>query len=73
MRQTQRSPKDVLPELLRRAAERLEYVFGYRLVELEPRSTRDSQTHACGSLTCVHPTGVWQPVAACGHGRGRLA
>uniref|UniRef100_A0A4W2EGE6 Endosomal transmembrane epsin interactor 2 n=1 Tax=Bos indicus x Bos taurus TaxID=30522 RepID=A0A4W2EGE6_BOBOX len=30
--------KDVLPELLRRAAERLEYVFGYRLVELEPRS-----------------------------------
>ncbi|XP_030734267.1 non-structural maintenance of chromosomes element 3 homolog [Globicephala melas] len=30
--------KDVLQELLRRAAERLEYVFGYRLVELEPRS-----------------------------------
>ncbi|XP_067555173.1 non-structural maintenance of chromosomes element 3 homolog [Pseudorca crassidens] len=30
--------KDVLQELLRRAAERLKYVFGYRLVELEPRS-----------------------------------
>ncbi|XP_066211317.1 LOW QUALITY PROTEIN: non-structural maintenance of chromosomes element 3 homolog [Saccopteryx leptura] len=31
--------RDVFPELLRRAAERLEYVFGYRLVELEPRSS----------------------------------
>ncbi|XP_058150822.1 non-structural maintenance of chromosomes element 3 homolog [Dasypus novemcinctus] len=31
--------RDVLPELLRRAGQRLEYVFGYRLVELEPRSS----------------------------------
>ncbi|KAM6201787.1 non-structural maintenance of chromosomes element 3 homolog [Rhynchocyon petersi] len=30
--------KDILPDLLRLAAERLHDVFGYRLVELEPRS-----------------------------------
>ncbi|XP_077725242.1 protein ENTREP2 isoform X3 [Canis aureus] len=30
--------KDIFPDLLRLAAERLEYVFGYRLVELEPKS-----------------------------------
>uniref|UniRef100_G1TNA8 NSE3 homolog, SMC5-SMC6 complex component n=1 Tax=Oryctolagus cuniculus TaxID=9986 RepID=G1TNA8_RABIT len=30
--------KDVLPDLLRLAGERLQYVFGYKLVELEPRS-----------------------------------
>lgn len=30
--------KDVFPDLLRLAAERLEYVFGYKLVELEPKS-----------------------------------
>lgn len=29
--------KDVLPDLLRLAGERLQYVFGYKLVELEPR------------------------------------
>uniref|UniRef100_G3SQM4 NSE3 homolog, SMC5-SMC6 complex component n=1 Tax=Loxodonta africana TaxID=9785 RepID=G3SQM4_LOXAF len=31
--------KDVFPDLLRLAAQRLEYVFGYRLVELEPKSS----------------------------------
>ncbi|OBS83236.1 hypothetical protein A6R68_22773 [Neotoma lepida] len=30
--------RDVYPNLLRLAAERLQYVFGYKLVELEPRS-----------------------------------
>ncbi|ELK16869.1 Melanoma-associated antigen G1 [Pteropus alecto] len=30
--------RDVFAELLRLAAERLEYVFGYRLAELEPKS-----------------------------------
>lgn len=30
--------KDIFPDLLRLAAERLQYVFGYKLVELEPKS-----------------------------------
>ncbi|XP_036211537.1 non-structural maintenance of chromosomes element 3 homolog isoform X2 [Myotis myotis] len=30
--------RDMFPDLLHRAAERLQYVFGYRLVELEPKS-----------------------------------
>lgn len=30
--------KDIFPDLLKRAAERLQYVFGYKLVELEPKS-----------------------------------
>ncbi|XP_032198131.1 non-structural maintenance of chromosomes element 3 homolog [Mustela erminea] len=30
--------KDIFPDLLKLAAERLEYVFGYKLVELEPKS-----------------------------------
>ncbi|XP_007521473.1 non-structural maintenance of chromosomes element 3 homolog [Erinaceus europaeus] len=30
--------KDMFADLLRRAAERLQYVFGYKLVELEPKS-----------------------------------
>ncbi|XP_020033798.1 non-structural maintenance of chromosomes element 3 homolog [Castor canadensis] len=30
--------KDVFPDLLKLAAERLQYVFGYKLVELEPKS-----------------------------------
>lgn len=30
--------RDVYPNLLRLAAERLQYVFGYKLVELEPKS-----------------------------------
>ncbi|XP_007954520.1 non-structural maintenance of chromosomes element 3 homolog [Orycteropus afer afer] len=30
--------KDIFPDLLKLAAQRLEYVFGYKLVELEPKS-----------------------------------
>ncbi|XP_008961686.2 non-structural maintenance of chromosomes element 3 homolog [Pan paniscus] len=30
--------KDIFPDLFKRAAERLQYVFGYKLVELEPKS-----------------------------------
>lgn len=30
--------KDIFPDLLKLAAERLQYVFGYKLVELEPKS-----------------------------------
>ncbi|KAM5293367.1 non-structural maintenance of chromosomes element 3 homolog [Ctenodactylus gundi] len=30
--------RDIFPDLLRLAGERLQYVFGYKLVELEPRS-----------------------------------
>lgn len=33
-----RDYKDVFPDLLKLAAERLHYVFGYKLVELEPKS-----------------------------------
>lgn len=33
-----RDCKDVFPDLLKLAAERLHYVFGYKLVELEPKS-----------------------------------
>ncbi|KAM7048402.1 non-structural maintenance of chromosomes element 3 homolog [Molossus nigricans] len=31
--------RDLFPDLLRLAAERLQYVFGYKLVELEPKSS----------------------------------
>ncbi|XP_057635907.1 non-structural maintenance of chromosomes element 3 homolog [Chionomys nivalis] len=33
-----RDYKDIFPDLLKLAAERLHYVFGYKLVELEPKS-----------------------------------
>ena len=36
------------------------YTQTHEHVDTGTRS-RDSQTHVCGSLTCVHPTGVWQP------------
>lgn len=41
-----RDYKDIFPDLLRLAAERLHYVFGYKLVELEPKSNAYILTNA---------------------------